>query len=277
MRAIVCGVVCGLSLGTIHAGVVGVVTDGEGDWHFEERTELFQRELADLMEDSEPPEFRVVHGGWTSEGIQQALKTTLADAEVDVVYTAGAVASMIARALPEGERTKPVLGGAVIYSQSDEYPITEDGTSPIPNFTYISSPARVADDLALTVRLRKTDTVYVLIDALMLAHLPHRKENQERFEERVGVKLEFVEGKATAASYLDQLPDGVTSVYLSLLGRLGPEERKALFIGLLPIGATVIGAKDASLLRFDVGIYDIRIGPRNVDCYFPHFFRQSVH
>ena len=136
--------------------------------------------------------YKPFDGAWNVDGIKTALAQALNDPEVEVIYAAGVVSSMLARALPDAERTKPVYGGAVHYSDVREFPITAEGKSSVANFSFISSPQRVGADLQLLARMANSKTVHVFMDRLLYENMPNVQAASETVEAASGVTLTFV-------------------------------------------------------------------------------------
>lgn len=268
---------CLLSCLSTNAGTVAILRDGPGDWYFEAQADQMIAELEDLMAGNEL-KLKPSQGDWTNEGIREQLTAALNDPEVDVVYAAGAVASMIAQSLPDPERTKPIFGGAVHYSNLGDYPLTADGGSAIPNFAFITQPQRASADCALLIRLAQPKKLVILIDELIYQHVPHLDNVVKGFEHRLGVPLVFIKGHDTAASYLDQLPADTTAAYVSLLGRLNTTERTNIYqvlaeknivnvsmagepeMALGPMACLASDSRKAVARRIAIGLYQLLQG-----------------
>ena len=127
--------------------VIAVVRDGESPY-FDAMVGGFRKELESLASGQYLFEIRdTFNADGDLAAVTDQLKAALADEQVDVVYAAGITASHRAAMLPDAERTKPVVGGAIEFSDFDSGLVKEDGGSTIPNYTFIISPRRVLSDL----------------------------------------------------------------------------------------------------------------------------------
>ena len=211
------------------AATIGIVRDGPNAWYFAAQVDDFKAELAELAEGDYSVTYKEFSGEWDAESTKSAVRAALQDTEIDIVYTAGMAASMVARGLPDEERTKPMFGGAVQYSNVHDYPITAEGQSSVKNFAFIASPQRVAADLELLLRLKKADTIYVFIDGLFLEHLKDVEEITKAFEDSLGATIHFVAGADTVDSYMTDLPEEADVAYVSILGRLDEAKRREFY------------------------------------------------
>jgi outer membrane protein len=211
------------------AATIGIVRDGSNSWYFNEQVDDVKAELAKLSDGDYLVSYKTFSGDWKTEEIEVALNNAMQDPDVDIVYAAGMAASLIARMLPEAERSKPVFGGSVVYSEVREYPITPEGGSSVPNFSFTASPQRIMSDLELLYRLTEAKTVYVLIGPLLKKHFKVVDEVVIRNAEDMDLTLRFVSIDDATPPFLSQIPDDAEAVYVGILGRLGADERRALF------------------------------------------------
>ena len=231
MRRIIQSVICFLPV-VVQAATIGIVRDGPGSWYFEEQEESALAVLKDLVGQDYPVNVRDFNGTWEKNSISNALVRAIQDPEVDVIYAAGVLASMVARALPENQRTKPVFGGAIHYTDARDFPISKDRTSTVPQFTFIASPQRVSADLRILQRIQDSQTVHVIMDRLLYESMPDLDEGSKVGEVAPELQLEFVRGEDTASSYLAAIPGDAKAVYVTLLPRLDAAERRVLYAGL---------------------------------------------
>ena len=232
------------------AATIGIVRDGPGSWYFEDQVSDFKSELADIAGDEYTVTYKEFGGAWDGEEARQAVAAAIGDPDVDIVYTAGMAVSMIARALPDEARTKPVFGGAVQYSNVHDYPISREGTSTVKNFAFMANPQRVVADLELLLRLSSAKTVDIMIDGLFFQHLTDLDEITKIFEDTLGVTIRFVAGAETPASYVEHIPADAEAIYVSVLGRLDESKRTELYDALKArklINVSMAGANEMDL------------------------------
>ncbi|MFT6862356.1 MAG: hypothetical protein ACJAVK_000914, partial [Akkermansiaceae bacterium] len=75
------------------------------------------------------------------------IKKTLLDAfdnpNIDAIFTAGIPASHVALNLAPTLRTKPIIAGAIEFSDLENTLIAKDGSSKIPNYSFVLVPNRL--------------------------------------------------------------------------------------------------------------------------------------
>jgi len=231
------------------ARVVAVLRDGDapaGD-------ELVEQALIQLRALAEGNyEFEVVQaeGDFDRARTLQLLKEALADPAVDVIYTSGVIGSELAGQLPPEARTKPVMTGAVVFSEMREDEICRTGTSTIPNLTFITNPSRVRADLSALRKLTEARRIHVVIEDRILAELRELPSRRQRLERQLGLDLEFVPATSDPGETLSRIPGKARAVYVTLLPRMGPADRKRLYGGLAERGMpnlSMEGARELAL------------------------------
>ena len=126
---------------------IGVVVDGPWERN-DEILELFQQEITALLSgdfDVRFPPQAEIDGGWTAEGVRDALDRLLEDPDVDLVLTVGVLGSVEA-----GRRSvllKPVIAPLIWDASLQAIPRAEDGTSGVTNLNYLEHPAAFLRDL----------------------------------------------------------------------------------------------------------------------------------
>lgn len=166
--------------------------------------------------------------------VGEMLAAALADDSVDVVYAAGILASQ--RAARLAQRSKPVVAGAIEFSDLNSSLISESGGSKLPNYTFIVSPRRVIADLEMIRRLISPGAnphVHVLLDETVVEDLPaDMNEKIEQISNSLEVTLVLHRAGATVQSAIDAVPSDAQMVYVSLLPSFTAAQRYAILEGL---------------------------------------------
>ncbi len=229
---------------------LAVVRDGDSPY-FQRAEELFLKELRTRANQSYELTVKEGYdGGHDPERIAQLLREALADPEVDMIYAAGMISSELAAHMPEAERTKPVMAGAVLFSDLRTHPLTADGSSAQPNYTLISEPNRVASDVQLLLRLTEAKTLHVPVDEIVFPEIAGVDQAREAFEKAFGVRIEFHPIPARPGAALSRIPKNARAVYVPIMARMSAEERRQFYEGLSSRGAvtvSMLGAEDVRL------------------------------
>lgn len=233
---------------TLPAYGIAVVKDGDS-WYFDAVVERLTTELTALAENRYTFEVKTLSAGHDPVKVRALLRQASADPNVDVLYASGAVATENAKRMSVAERTKPILAGAVQFSDTAGL-ISPEGTSSISNLTFITEPKRVTADLALLQRLTNATTLHVAIDRLIYSEFDEFDEARAALERSLGVRLSIHTFNPTSAEALSAIPKDAKAVYMGLQPRMSVEARGRLYQGLAERGAmtvTMLGIDDVKL------------------------------
>lgn len=230
---------------------IAVLRDGPS-WYFDPATERALEELRSMAVDQYTFSVRdEFNANYQSDAVSTLLQTALTDDTIDLIYAGGTIATELAASLTVDQRTKPIVGGALQFSDVRGTPISSEGTSTLPNYTFTTSPRRVAADIELLTGLTDNSTVYALIDELLLPALKNLDEAKGALEEQFNIRLELIPAADTATATLSRLPTDVASIYVSILPRMAADERQVLFSGLAQRGVVSVSM---------AGHRDVRLG-----------------
>lgn len=232
--------------------VIAIVRDGDSEF-FDHIIQNFTKELDRLAEGKYTYRLKDQFNAEYQDG--QALKQlrkALADDEVDLIYTAGIVASHRAAQLAAGERSKPVVAGAVEFSNLAHRITTDSGTSKLPNYTFIMAPSRIQSDLEAFKKLAGTTHIFAVVDQQVVKVLGTDVENDlAKIHQQLGITLTIVPAARTARETLRNIPRGATAVYTTLLPSMPTPERVRLIKGLTQRGVMTFSM---------VGVSDVKAG-----------------
>ena len=233
---------------------IAIVRDRDSPW-FEEIIAGFRAELTSLAGEQYRFELRdTFNADGDPASVEQVLREALAAPDVDVIYTAGFVATYTASGLEAAERTKPIVGGAVESLDLSSEHISLEGGSTLPNYTFIQSPRRVEADLEKLVELSGADTVYAIVDRFAFESLEgiYRPEI-DKLEAKLGVRLQAVQRGETVEESVAVLPADARAVYLPILSGVEVGFRQRLFAALAERGVftlSILGVRDVRLGAF---------------------------
>ncbi|MEM1217586.1 MAG: TolC family protein [Bacteroidota bacterium] len=230
---------------------LAIVRDGDS-WYFDKFVEAMETELRTLGKDS----YQLVvdesyHGGDDPDKIEAELKRAASAPGVDAIYAAGVLATETASSIKEEERQKPIVGGALQFSDTREK-ITELGRSTTPNFSFTTAPQRISADLALAKRLAETGDIHIYIDELMRTEIPYIDEARKQVNEELDVNVSFVWVGPTAQDALSKTPSSTKIAYVTILPRMPDDERQKLYDGLAKRGVPTVSMYGLPEVR-DVG------------------------
>ena len=221
-----------------NSAAIAIVRDGPS-WYFDPFDQAWQRELNELSEGMRL-QYKQLSGDYDPTRVRLLLLEALADPKVDVVYAAGIIATELASQLTEAERSKPVMGGALQFSDSRAQPISTSGTSTLKNYTFITEPQRVASDLELLLELAQTNRIVAILDETIMEIFRDLDKAVAKMEATLGIETTLIKAKTTAKSVLDNFPPGIRAAYVALLPRMPETERQALYEGLAARGVLTV-------------------------------------
>ncbi len=230
---------------------IAIVRDGDS-WYFDRNVSLFLKELNSMASSNYTIRIKdEFNAQYDANQVSNLLIEALADSNVDIVYTAGIIATERAARLPDEKRTKPIMGGALQFTDARGQPISEDGTSNLKNYTFITNPQRVAADLELIKRLTNTPKIHALIEKSILPELVNIDKAKANMQKNLGVSIEFIAAENSASAILKSLPENITAMYVSVLPQINNAERENLYSGLAKKGIPTVTM---------LGEYDVKLG-----------------
>ena len=229
---------------------IAIIRDDDS-WYFDAMIERFLSEMAPLAKGNyELAVDERFNAKGNLDAIPGLIREVMADSTIDVLYTGGVVATEVVSSMPDEERVKPVMGGALQMVDAKLMPIETDGVSNRPNYTFITNPSRISADLNLLKELVAPETIHILIDKPLIEKLSVLKRGTQLFEEELELNLEVVGVERTAAETLRALPEGIEAAYVALLPRMVNSEREKLYRGLAAKGirtVSMLGRLDVEL------------------------------
>ena len=203
---------------------IGVVVDGPWERN-DEITDLFQQEITAVLTGDFEVQFpaqAAIDGGWTAEGVRDALDQLLGDPEVDLILTVGVLGSVEAGRRPV--LSKPVIAPLIWDANLQAIPRTDDGTSGVTNLNYLEHPAAFERDLRILAEVVPFRRLGVLRGEAYVDGAPELWFGLEQFAAGFGVELELISVGASADAAIAALPSDVEAVYLFPLTQLDPGE-----------------------------------------------------
>ncbi|MCH6257463.1 TolC family protein [Puniceicoccaceae bacterium K14] len=218
---------------------IAIIKDGDSQY-FDEAAKASFQELQALAEGNYTIEQKNYNANYDPEQVSAYLEEALGDPSIDLVYAAGVIATERAANLEEDQRSKPILGGALQFSNIRGNAISPDGTSRLSNYTFITSPRRVSADMNLLAQLSDKPTLSVLIDERLIPELRDMPQAKAEVEAALGKTIKFLSATNKAAETIAQIPQDVTALYVTLMPRMSVTERRLLYQGLTEKGILTV-------------------------------------
>lgn len=211
---------------------IGMVLDGPWDRN-EEITELFQREIADLLEGefevSFPPS-KLEIADFTMDAIQGSLNRMLEDREVDLVIALGPLVSTVAAR--KGPLPKPVVAPFVVgawMTGLDEARVT----SGVRNLTYLVVPEVLERDIGIFHEIVSFRKLALLVPTAFSQSIPHQATDYSPLLEFGVTEVMEFNVNDSADEVLAQIPEDIDAVYMVPLMTLSDAEFDRLVQGLI--------------------------------------------
>ena len=226
-RAGLMGVVFGLLawwFGPVASGAervqVGIVIDGDGPFR-QQTIDLFTDEISELTAGEFDVRFddaMTLDGGWSVEGIEEALRTLHGNPEVDIVLALGFVSSTVAARMPE--HPKPTFAPLALDPDLAALP-RSGGTSGVANLNYLAAEVRFADDLRAFREIARFDRLAALMDKSMDDAVPELVGGVRELAAGLGIELVFILQEDSADDLVARIPGDIDAVMLGPLPRTG--------------------------------------------------------
>lgn len=234
-RSLIATVVCFAGAVTIPVSaqtIVGIVADGpDGTERRRVSIPAIEEELENVIGgdfDIFFPDQKRLNGGWSLDGVRQAIARQLEDPEVDILITTGVVASNeVARI---DNLSKPVIAAVTADTELQEMPLdNETGTSGKDNLVYLSNFRTIDAELLTFFDAVRFEHLAVLIDELTLRSIPRLPEAKARqLEEQLGIRISLISVTDSADNSIDALPEDADAVYVTPLLRFDDREMTRL-------------------------------------------------
>ncbi len=203
------------SLPVVH---VGIVRDGPSEFVPDPR-DLIQKEIRALVSgefDVRFPDDLQLEGGWSVQGVKQAIDRVLAQPRVGLVIALGILASQ-----EVGQRSrlpKPVIAPLILDPQLQGLPFKK-GTSGMKNLSYLVTGKGFERNLEVFKDVFPFTRLTLLADRVVLEALPS-KDHARRIAEMSGLNLTVIPVETSAETVVESIPADTEAVYLSPLPRL---------------------------------------------------------
>ncbi len=208
---------------------IAVIKDGPS-WYFDASIERALDELRALSNDQYTFTARdSFDAGYDSQRVARDLQSALSDESVDLIFAAGVLATEMSASLSDEQRTKPIIGGALQFSNVRDASISAEGTSQLNNYTFVTHPRRVSADLQMLEEISGASTIYAIVDELYLPIMEDLPESRRELEEAFQVQIEIVPGNDSVAATIGRIPEGARAVYVSILARMDENAREELY------------------------------------------------
>jgi len=168
-------------------------------------------------------------GGWSTAQIQRALDQLLAGGEADVIITMGAIGSGLTAKL---DPSVPVVAPFVIDSKLQGFPVTEYGTTGVPNLHYLSSNKDIVADVGRFQAATGARHLVVIADQRVLAAVPAARQNIKNLAQKLDIQVDSVPANDNAAEIMAAVDEEADAVFILPLLRLPSSELQMLIEGL---------------------------------------------
>jgi outer membrane protein len=214
--------------------VINIAIVEDGSSHVvPELVSLVQQEIRELTRgefDVRFPDDLKLQGGWSAQGVKQALDRVLGDRRVNVVIALGFLAT--SDVSQRKDLPKPVIAPVALDPHLQGLPLKK-GASGVKNFHYLTSLKGFERNLTAFKEIFPFTRLSVLIDGSLLETTPSLENRIRRMAEKVGVEATVIPVTASAETALNALPSDTEAVYVSILPRLSSPEFARLAAGLI--------------------------------------------
>jgi outer membrane protein TolC/ABC-type uncharacterized transport system substrate-binding protein len=231
---------------------IAILRDGDSPY-FDEIGKMLQSELEVLTADEwlltflKGPDWTA---NWDPDRAKTLLEKAFQDPQVDGVYAGGMLITKAVLAYG-GPLPKPVVSGFIEDPSTIGLPISADGFSTIPNYTFVVVPCEAAEDITLFRQIVPFNNLAVLVDEYYLLHNPDVKRQAEEYKAATGLQIQLVPMTASAGQSLAAIPGDAQAVYLTPSVVMAGEETQKLIDGI----------KARKLPSFSMmGLVDVRRG-----------------
>lgn len=163
--------------------------------------------------------------------ISAAFDTAFSDPKIELVLAIGSVSSQILA--QRSTYPKPAISGIILDPTIQNVPKTSEGTSGIPNYTYVQSPFDIIRDLEKLHEVYSYKNLTVIGGGSLVTFFPLIKKIMGDYTQSKGAEVELQTFQANAQQTIDQLPEGTDAVYVLPIFELEESNELTQFFQLL--------------------------------------------
>lgn len=211
---------------SIRISLVSDNASAESDVNFFET--VAKEEIRLLLRNRQTVSFDVHYGDFDAESILKIYNELFQNEETDIVIGLGALSSGV---LAQFETyPKPAIASIIIDQELQQIAKTAEGTSGVPNFTYVESPFDIARDVEALFEVYPFDSLVVFGGSDLLGNLPFLDKLMTQIQDKLDFTYSVIPYTGSVASSLAAITANGDAVYtLPLFDEMNPEEGKTLF------------------------------------------------
>lgn len=187
-----------------------------------------QEEIQLLLRNRQKVSFDVQYGDFDPEAILKIYNDLFQNEETDIIIGLGALSGGI---LAQREAyPKPAIASIIIDQELQQIAKTDEGTSGIPNFTYVESPFNIVRDVEALHAVYAFDSLVVFGGSDLLTNLPFLDKLMTQIQEKLDFTYTVIPYTGAVASSVAAIAAQGDAVYtLPLFDEMSIEEGKELF------------------------------------------------
>jgi HAE1 family hydrophobic/amphiphilic exporter-1 len=171
---------------------------------------------------AEPPDFT---GKWTIESVRAINDKLLADKNVDIIVSLGALAAQ--DLCHRKNLSKPVIAVPVLNRELQGIPIVH-GTSGVNNLTYIQLKPSIENEFAEMKRIANFNNLSIVVSGDYMEILNPEHRPFTNFDTINGVRINLIICDTSAAEVIKALPKETNAVYLDAVFKMSAEQFRML-------------------------------------------------
>jgi outer membrane protein TolC/ABC-type uncharacterized transport system substrate-binding protein len=211
---------------------IGTVIDGPGLGN-EALRQLFESEILELTQaefDVRFPDDKFITSDGTAAGARDGLERLMADPEVDIIISNGAIASHVALSIDRSR--KPVIAPFVIDPEAQGFTL-EDGGSGAENLTYVTFTSSFPEDIKTFEEIAPFRRIAFVYGRHYLEAIPELVAHTLAEIGKTDVEMQVIPTVASADEVFAELSPDIQAVYVAALTMMPMEEFDRLIAGLI--------------------------------------------
>ncbi len=251
----------------VHISIIDDKTDSTSD-ELNLSTRI-RDEVQAILKNRYQVTFDLYFGDFQVDMIRQKLEEAYAKPEVDLVIASGVLSSGIMA--QRDTYPKPSIASVILDNELQRVPLNPDGSSGIPNFTYLQTPFNISRDLNTLKRVHSFQKVG-FVGPEKLANILNfpLEELFQKAAQDAGADYELVSIQADVSNTLAQMDEDIDAIYLlPFLGQYTSNQRRNIIEGInskkLPSTALLgeVPVQEGVLLAYEAE-NNIRLIPRRI-------------
>ncbi len=173
--------------------------------------DVVREEILTLLNNRFEVDMQATYCNYDIKVLNETFEAIFADPEVDIIVAIGAMSSGILAT--QKNYSKPAIAGIILDNELQKIPLTDEGTSGVPNFTYLQSPFNIQRDLIKLKEIYPYRHLAFMGADELIDELSFVRDFIGNIAQGLGAESHYVPAKGTAEEIFLSIPEEIDAIY----------------------------------------------------------------